>query len=268
MKAHVFFIVAFLSIVTFCSGTIQTLDYQVNDHNDVEITIPFCGSIAEFEQTIINSLTLWKEKKHKAVWCALPVAHAPYLPSLLRMNFVLHHSTEKQIVLTLWLNEQPENILPSFCTHIVGVAGLVIDADDNVLCVKELYGKDRKSYYGLPGGGVQPHEDLADAAIREVFEETSIQTAFEAIVAFRHGGQWPVALDSVNKFYFCILLRPLTNIIKIQETEIADACWMPVEAFKKQAEGISAKFITLYEEGGPFISRHLFNQKTNTFVYK
>lgn len=67
-------------------------------------------------------------------------------------------------------------------------------------------------------------ENIGDAAIREVFEETGVKAEFVSLVAFRHvqnGG-----FDCAD-MYFVANLRPLTFEIVI-DNEISDAKWMKV----------------------------------------
>lgn len=67
-------------------------------------------------------------------------------------------------------------------------------------------------------------ENIGDAAIREVFEETGIKSDFVSLVAFRHvlNGSFDCA-----DMYFVANLRPFTFDITIDE-EILDAKWMKV----------------------------------------
>ncbi|MGF1456447.1 MAG: NUDIX domain-containing protein [Alphaproteobacteria bacterium] len=52
----------------------------------------------------------------------------------------------------------------------VGVACLVVDAEDRVLMVRQTY----RNGWHLPGGGVNRRECLPDGAIRETWEETGV----------------------------------------------------------------------------------------------
>ena len=75
---------------------------------------------------------------------------------------------------------------------------------------------------------VDPGEDISDAAVREVLEETGIRTQFRSLESFRtdHSG-----VDGQTNLYFIVTLTPLTSEFTLQESEIADACWMPMEKF-------------------------------------
>ncbi|MCB8967044.1 MAG: NUDIX domain-containing protein [Ardenticatenaceae bacterium] len=52
-------------------------------------------------------------------------------------------------------------------------ASLVIVRDEMMLLIYRY--RNGRSYYILPGGGVEPGESLAEAAVREAAEETSLQ---------------------------------------------------------------------------------------------
>jgi ADP-ribose pyrophosphatase YjhB (NUDIX family) len=55
---------------------------------------------------------------------------------------------------------------------VVGVRVVVFDEKGQVLLVRHTYG--RRAWY-LPGGGAKRHENLAEAAARELREETGIE---------------------------------------------------------------------------------------------
>jgi ADP-ribose pyrophosphatase YjhB (NUDIX family) len=70
-------------------------------------------------------------------------------------------------------------------------------------------------------------EDISDAAIREVLEETGVQTRFNSLVAFRHshGSQF-----GCSDIYLIVHLSPEDEtqpLIKC-DREIEECCWMQV----------------------------------------
>eukprot|EP01097_Dermamoeba_algensis_P006904 TRINITY_DN430_c0_g1_i2.p1 TRINITY_DN430_c0_g1~~TRINITY_DN430_c0_g1_i2.p1 ORF type:complete len:179 (-),score=38.28 TRINITY_DN430_c0_g1_i2:49-585(-) len=129
---------------------------------------------------------------------------------------------------TKWL-ANTHSKLPNFASTFLGVGGFVVNDKNEVLMVKEKNGPI-KNIWKLPGGAVDPGEDLCHAAVREVFEETGIETEFDRIVCFRHSHSAPFQKSDI---YFLCKLKPLTSEIKIQEDEIAEAQWIPLETFSK-----------------------------------
>ena len=71
--------------------------------------------------------------------------------------------------------------------------------------------------------------------MREVLEETGVRARFDALVCFRH---WHGYRYGKSDIYFVCRLSPLSKEITIQEEEIAECLWMPVEAYL-DAEGVS-----------------------------
>lgn len=73
-------------------------------------------------------------------------------------------------------------------------------------------------------------ENLVDAAIREVYEETGIKTKFDTMIGLRHVHQ---AQFGCSDIYNVFSLKPLnTDIIK-SEQEIEKCEWMKVNDYLK-----------------------------------
>ena len=83
-------------------------------------------------------------------------------------------------------------------------------------------------FYKLPGGALHPGEHVEDAVIREVLEETGVRTKFDALVCFRH---WHGYRYGKSDIYFVCRLHPLSEDITMQEEEIEDCRWLPVDDF-------------------------------------
>ncbi|MED6145058.1 nudix (nucleoside diphosphate linked moiety X)-type motif 2, variant 2 [Stylosanthes scabra] len=111
--------------------------------------------------------------------------------------------------------------IPINASHRVTVAAIVLNQNKQVLVVQEKRGRFHGiGYWKLPTGVVDAGEEIFAAAIREVKEETGIDTEFVEVLAFR---------EVQNSFFgksdlsFLCMLRPLSVEIKKQELEIEAA---------------------------------------------
>ena len=66
---------------------------------------------------------------------------------------------------------------------VPSVNAVVRDADGRILLQRHREGRD----WGLPGGAIEPEEDPADALVREVREETSLEVAIGRVIG-AYGG--------------------------------------------------------------------------------
>ena len=193
----------------------------------------------EFRERLAHSLTTWKEGGYRAVWLEIPIGLSALIPVAVAAGFNFHHSGQhtdlhspgmeggEYLMLTAEL--EPGTYLPPYATHYIGVGGVVLNEDEELLVVCERHrNPGQPPFYKLPGGAVQPGEHLADAVIREVLEETGVHTRFESLACFRH---WHGYRYGKSDIYFVCRLSPLSREITMQDEEIEDCLWMPVAEY-------------------------------------
>ncbi|XP_016962851.1 uncharacterized protein LOC108033139 isoform X1 [Drosophila biarmipes] len=180
-----------------------------------------------FRDKLKKSLDFWTTNKNRAIWFRVYQEHADWVPVLAENGFDFHHARTGVVTMYRWLPENESSNLPNFAHTLMGVGGLVINEKDEVLVVSDRYAMIPNSWK-LPGGYVEPRENLIDAAIREVVEETGIRTEFRSVVSLRHahGGTF-----GCSDLYVVIALKPLNLDFKRCEREIARLQWMPIAEY-------------------------------------
>jgi hypothetical protein len=158
-------------VVVVLSGTEDVFD---------GITVSVDGyDAAEFDAILASSLRVWRDDRKRGIWLRISRANSRLIPVAVKHDFYFHHTSRDSITLCKWLPTDAEDRLPLYAHTQVGVGCFVVNADNEVLVVKEKTG----FYKGwkVPGGMVDPKEEIADAAVREVLEETGISTRFKSI---------------------------------------------------------------------------------------
>jgi len=181
----------------------------------------------QFRNELQESLEKWRDSKRKGVWLKIPIQKSNFIPISVEFGFSFHHAQADYVMMTLWLPSNQPSTLPNYATSYVGVGGFVLNDKNEVLVIQEKHGPI-KGFWKIPGGMVEPNEELCDAAVREVLEETGIQCEFVSLLCFRQAHTYSFGLSDM---YFVCRLKPLTLDIKMQESEIQDAKWMPAEEF-------------------------------------
>lgn len=181
----------------------------------------------EPRDAIQGLLTFWKQSKRRGIWMRVAREHIHILQPALELGFQMHHAQKEYVQLTAWLADEPSP-LPHYASSYIGVGGLVVDTQGQVLVVQEKYAFSRRYTWKLPGGLAEPGEDISAAAMREVKEETGIDTAFVSVLGFRH---LRTASFGCSDMYFIVLLRPLSDKIEIDPKEIAACEWQDLNVF-------------------------------------
>lgn len=180
-----------------------------------------------FPDQLLYSLGEWTVQGYKLVWLEIPIAKASLIPVATAAGFDFHHSGDGYLMLTVRL--VPEAFIPPYATHYIGAGGVVINEKRELLVIWEKAHRMRNfRHYKLPGGALHPGEHLVDGVIREVFEETGVRTKFEALMCFRH---WHGYRYGKSDIYFICRLSPLNHDITLQESEIEECLWMPVDEY-------------------------------------
>jgi 8-oxo-dGTP pyrophosphatase MutT (NUDIX family) len=172
------------------------------------------------------ALKTWLEEGKRGIWIKIPTNQSELISIATNLGFDFHHAQPGYVLLTKWLPSMEPNKLPRYANHQIGVAGLVVNDKDELLVIQEKYLRSlRRPIWKFPGGLADPGEDLYETAIREVKEETGIDTEFVSVLCFRHMHELKWGIDDL---YFICLLRPLNTNIVMDEAEISACKWMKV----------------------------------------
>ena len=180
-----------------------------------------------FREQLAYSLSLWSDQGIPVIWLSLSREQANLVSIACDCGFDFHHCSADMLVLTRRLT--PDAVVPPYASRTIGAGGVVLANDGTLLTVLEKHEADvRPQYWKLPGGMIEPGEHVADGVVREVREETGIETRFEGLLGLRHHhrGQF----DTSNIYFIC-KLTPLTRTITADHTELAKAAWMPARDY-------------------------------------
>lgn len=204
------------------------LEFSTNPYNAVLVDIDALPEDKHvFGERLERSLVAWREAEYGFVWLELPITKSRFIPIAVEAGFYFHHSSRDYLMLGLKLKEDVVEL--PFASHYIGAGGVVLSDDREILVIREKVQRDnRPRPFKLPGGYIHAGEHLADGVEREVWEETGVRAKFESVACFRH---WHANRFGKSDFYFVCRLTPFTFEITLQEEEITEARWMPVEEF-------------------------------------
>jgi ADP-ribose pyrophosphatase YjhB (NUDIX family) len=199
-------------------------------------------------------LTLRHQINKSSVWIEVHISQSSLVPQMAQLGFRYHHAQDDICVLNLWL-QPTDSLVPEFATHHIGVGGIVINSRQEILCVRERRPKSYSMPWKIPGGLSNLGEHIDEAVVREILEETGIQTEFRNVLCFRHAHG---LANGRSDIYFVCRLDPVEGVDQdgncvipeptAQESEIEAASWVPYTEFRDMVKG---------ENGHPMISHVL-----------
>ncbi|CAN6972060.1 hypothetical protein IGI04_035065 [Brassica rapa subsp. trilocularis] len=194
-----------------------------------EMTRPMDPSA--FSALLRSSLSNWTLQGKKGVWIKLPRQLIGLAETAVKEGFWFHHAEKNYLMLVYWIPKQ-DHTLPSNASHRVGIAAFVLNHKKEVLVVQEKTGRFKgQGIWKFPTGVVNEGEYIHDGSVREVKEETGVDTEFVQVLAFR---QTHKAFFEKSDLFFVCMMKPLSLEINAQESEIEAAQWMPWEEYNKQ----------------------------------
>lgn len=114
----------------------------------------------------------------------------------------------------------------------LAVAGLVINSNGEWLVVKKKYG-GLKGKWSIPAGFVNPNETIDEAVVREVKEETGIESIVKGVVGIRSG----VIKEEISDNMIIFTLNPIgTYSVTVQEKELEEAKFVNPELLKNDPD--------------------------------
>ncbi|XP_007049373.2 PREDICTED: nudix hydrolase 2 isoform X2 [Theobroma cacao] len=137
-----------------------------------------------FASSLRASMSPWKQQGKRAVWIKVPTELVNLVEPAVKEGFRYHHAEPDYLMLVNWISNST-NTLPQNASHRVGIGAFVVNDKREVLVVQEKNGRFKGTgVWKFPTGVVNEGEDIYMAAIREVKEETGIDTEFVEILAF------------------------------------------------------------------------------------
>ncbi|MED6171687.1 nudix (nucleoside diphosphate linked moiety X)-type motif 2 [Stylosanthes scabra] len=202
-----------------------------DDYDGVIVEMDQPMDATTFVPILRSSISHWKQLGKKGVWIKLPIHLVSLVEPLVKEGFWYHHAEPKYLMLVYWIPETP-NTIPVNASHRVGIAAFVMNEKREVLVVQENSGHFRGTgVWKFPTGVVDQGEDICVAAVREVKEETGVDSEFVEVLAFRQSHK--SFFDKSDLFFVC-MMRPLSSDIHMQRLEIEAAQWMPFEEYSAQ----------------------------------
>ena len=190
-------------------------------------------------------LAAWKrEGKYRGVWLTVVPkensAAGMIMQGAVEAGFELHCVDKGSITLKHWLPDTA-SALPDAPHHQVGIAGMVVNARDEVLVIQERRGvtASLKDFWKLPGGLVDPGEDMTAAVVREIEEETGVRAKFHSLVSFRESHLGPFGSTDIYCVCACTLAdsslynpqKKMAQPVSPHPDEIKKVAWLPMEEF-------------------------------------
>lgn len=142
------------------------------------------------------------------------------------------------LILSQWLPTDVKSRLPLGPYFQAGVGCVVFNPEGKMLVVKEITGPAAaRDLWKMPTGLIDPGEDIAEAAQRELLEETGLDGRCEGIMAFRQAHGSSAGRASSDLFFVCLLTlsqQSSFDNLTPQEHEIKAIQWMNVEDYANQ----------------------------------
>jgi Nudix hydrolase domain/NUDIX domain len=176
--------------VTLRLDHLLSRDESTSGDDDDESSVMATLVVDHFAELLQAQLSEWQSAGKVGIWVHLPITAAALVPILAREQFLFHMvvGSTSTLVMTRWLplsSSGSVSRLPKGPTHQVGVGCLVYKPGDanQILVVQEKSGPAAAyRLWKMPTGLSDAEEDIHEAAIRELFEETGLRSSSDKLL--------------------------------------------------------------------------------------
>ncbi|XP_052802343.1 uncharacterized protein LOC128232684 [Mya arenaria] len=208
-------------------------------------------STDEYHEKLKVALLRWQEEGVRGFWAKIRLEHSHLTAVFAKYGLDFHHAQPGYVIMSKWLPTTEPDMIPEYANQYLGVAGFVVNEHNQLLVIQEKYHPGTQSpKWKLPGGHAYKGEEIADAARREVREETGIEVEFVGVISFRHQLHYRY---NCSDFYFICLMRPARTGQEINkcDIEIKDCKWIDLEEYVKDPDITDANrfFTQCYLDG-------------------
>jgi len=113
----------------------------------------------------------------------------------------------------------------------MSIAKVLLVDNDNILLIEDIR---RPNQWGLPGGQIMPKEFAETAAARESQEEVGYIVDEKDLKLIADVQRTRVSPYDVNVNIKIYMAKKFTGTLKIQESEVLQAQWIPLKALLKE----------------------------------
>jgi 8-oxo-dGTP pyrophosphatase MutT (NUDIX family) len=243
--------------------------YRYNRYRDLEIDLgclrPAATDPHDFAKVVKEEYDRWARRLDRSrdrftavMWLSLPKSHAKFLQCLVGdpMHFSLHHANNARVMLVkTHPDSRGETEVPSYGTHYVKVECVVVeDVTLRVLMVMDRICATRAeraadnapnwqkdSALKLVSGSSETGEFFADAAVREVYEETGIRARFGSLIGC--GNRLRTRFDRDEVIMGCLLHAEKGQKPHADGSEVSEAMWCEAAEAAERCTPMSREWI-------------------------
>ena len=90
-----------------------------------------------FANDLGESINQWQTTDSKLVWLKLMISQSHLIHPAVKLGFNFHHTSKESLMLVIRL--KPKAFIPPFASHYIGIGGVAINSNKEILVVREKY---------------------------------------------------------------------------------------------------------------------------------